>query len=147
MSNKNDLNKLLKLSENIKSPVVVNYIDLFNPSFKIFKKNICKILKIKKITVKFGKYQKIYKSNKIDFKNIQKLSFFDWMPHPIAILVKLFGYPNDIKLVKNKFLKIKNYIFQDLNLKFIYKNFELILYFQIKKKLNRDVVIKVTKII
>tara|TARA_Y100000591_G_C21718206_1_gene637280 strand:+ start:45 stop:1004 length:960 start_codon:yes stop_codon:yes gene_type:complete len=146
VSNKNDLKKLIKLNENIKSPVVVNYIDLFNPGFKAFKKNICKIGKIKKITVKFGKYQKIYKSNRIDAKNMQKLPFFDWMPHPIAILVKLFGYPKDIKLVKNKFFKIKNYIFQDLKLKFIYKNFDAnILFSNKQKKSNRDIVIKSNK--
>ena len=146
VSNKNDLKKLIKLNENIKSPVVVNYIDLFNPSFKVLKKNICKIGKIKKITLKFGKYQKIYKSNRIDSKNMQKLPFFDWMPHPIAILVKLFGCPNDIKLIKNKFLKIKGYIFQDLKLKFIYKNFDAYIIFSNKqKKSKRDVVVKSNK--
>ena len=44
----------------------------------------------------FGKYQEIMKFDVLN-KNNFFLPSFDWMPHPLAIAIKLAGLPKKLK--------------------------------------------------
>ena len=45
---------------------------------------------------KIKKIEMIYGKNEIT--NSYKKPFFDWLPHPLALMVKYFGYPKKLPL-------------------------------------------------
>jgi len=117
IGNEKELNKIKNIRK-LNNNIFVNYIDIYNPSFSIFKKEIKKIGKINKININIGKYQKIYKCNNINYKNLDKLPFFDWLPHPISSIIYIFKKKPAIKSIKNKFFKKGNFLFQKLKIIF-----------------------------
>ena len=79
---------------------------MYSPAFQELEKKLKLIGKYKKIKITFGKFQKIYKINK---KSDILFPYFDWLPHPLAIAIKLVGYPNKIKILSEKtIIKKKN---------------------------------------
>lgn len=117
VSNVKQLNSLKK-NINLNKKILVNYIDKFNPSFKLFLDNIKNKQNLESVNIEIGKYQNIYKNVKLNFLNIHRLPFFDWLPHPIALIFEIFGQEPKIQNIQNKFIKKKYLIFQDLNIKF-----------------------------
>lgn len=112
VSNMKELEKLYKICRNYKQSIFVNHTDLYNPAFSIFLKNLKTVGQYKKINIFFGKFQKI---KRFADKNKGKFSFlpsFDWLPHPIALAIKLAGYPKKILIRENKIFIKKKYIFQ-----------------------------------
>ena len=93
VDNIHELKKIKILSHNIKHPVLVNHIDLYNPAFKKLEKKLKLIGNYNKIKIEFGKFKKIYKINK---KSNTIFPYFDWLPHPLAIAIKLVGFPKKI---------------------------------------------------
>jgi predicted dehydrogenase len=118
VKNVNELNKIVRLSSNINCPVLVNHSDLYSPAFQKLKKDIKLIGKYKKIKITFGKFQKIYKIYK---KPDILFPYFDWLPHPLAISIKLAGYPKKIKILSKKINIKKKIIFQKLHIKLFCK--------------------------
>jgi len=137
-----ELKKLYNLLKNYKKSIFVNHKDLYNPAFIKFSKQIKNIGYYSKINIFFGKYQKI----KIYNKKFTFLPSFDWLPHPIAIAIKLNGVPNKIKIIQNDvFIKNKN-IFQNSKIIFLYDKAIIQINFSNRYKTpKRRVVINGTK--
>ena len=95
VKNIHELKKINILFRNVKRPVLVNHTDLYNPAFQKLEKKLKLIGNYRKIKIEFGKFKKIYKINN---KSSTVLPYFDWLPHPLAITVKLAGFPNKIKI-------------------------------------------------
>ena len=121
----NELNKIESLVKNLKYPILVNHADLYNPAFEHLQKKIKLIGEYNKVKLQFGKY--------INFDKIEKsknmLPYFDWLPHPIAIVIKLFGLPTKINVEKSKIDIKKNYIFQKIHLKLLCRGKTIDIYF------------------
>ena len=115
VANLQELKKLYILSKNYKHSIFVNHSDLYNPAFLIFLKNLKSVGKYKKINISFGKFQKINKFN-INDKKKYFLPSFDWLPHALAIAIKLAGLPKKISIIKNNIFIKKKYIFQKCNI-------------------------------
>ena len=112
------MKKIKVLSRNIKHPVLVNHIDLYNPAFNKLEKKLKLIGNYNKIKIEFGKFKKIYKINK---KSNTIFPYFDWLPHPLAIAIKLVGFPKKIKILKEKTTIKKKFIFQKMHLRLFCK--------------------------
>jgi scyllo-inositol 2-dehydrogenase (NADP+) len=116
VKNAKELNKLKLLVKKTNQTVIVNHIDIYNPAFEQLKKKIKLIGDYRNTKIEFGKYKKIYKSN---IPNII-YPYFDWLPHPLAISIVLFGSPKDVKILSIKTRVSKNFIFQKMHLQLIY---------------------------
>ena len=104
VANIEELNHLRDLCKNYNKPVFVNHTDLYNPAFAAFLHELKSIGRYQKIDISFGKNQK-----RIMRKNFLSLPSFDWLPHPIALAIKLAGSPKKIYIIKNKiFIKNKH---------------------------------------
>ena len=110
-----ELKKLYKKCKNYKQSVFINHSDLYNPAFLAFLKNIKLIGTYKKIEMFFGKYQEIKGFDTLN-KNNFFLPSFDWMPHPLAIAIRLTGVPKKIKILKNNLSLKKKSLFQNSNI-------------------------------
>ena len=118
VSSTRELNNIMKLSSTINYPALVNHSDLYSPAFYELEKKLKLIGKYKKIKITFGKFNKIYK---IKNKTNTVFPYFDWLPHPLAITIKLVGFPNKIKILKEKTIVKKKFIFQKLHLRLFCK--------------------------
>ena len=121
VSNLVELKELYKKCKNYKQSIFVNHLDLYNPAFLVFFKNIKLVGSYKKIEMFFGKYQEIRGFNILN-KNNSFLPSFDWMPHPLAIAIKLAGLPKNIKILKNDLSLKKKFLFQKSNIDLYCKN-------------------------
>ena len=126
VKNIHELKKINILSHNVKHPVLVNHTDLYNPAFKKLEKKLKLIGNYRKIKIEFGKFKKIYKINN---KSSTELPYFDWLPHPLAIAVKLVGFPNKIKILKEKTTIKKKFIFQKIHLRLFCKQKAIDIFF------------------
>ncbi len=116
-----ELEELYNKCKNYKQSIFVNHSDLYNPAFLVFLKNIKLIGTYKKIEMFFGKYQEI-KGFDVLNKNNSFLPSFDWMPHPLAIAIKLAGSPKKIEILKNNLSLKKKSLFQKSNINLYCKN-------------------------
>lgn len=121
VSNLVELKELYKKCKNYKQSIFVNHSDLYNPTFLVFLKRIKLIGTYKKIEMVFGKYQEIKRSEILNKDNFF-LPSFDWMPHPLAIALKLAGSPYKIKILKNNLSLKKKFIIQKSNIKLCCKS-------------------------
>jgi predicted dehydrogenase len=112
------INFLNKLSIQKKTTVIINYSDLFNLNFLNILKNINRIGRINYAEAFFGKLLKIYND-----KNY--LPYFDWLPHPLAILEKFFNLNVKPNIIKNIIYKKNNKYFQILDIDFYKKKKKL----------------------
>ena len=105
--NFSQIKKLNNLSKKKLVSVIINHSDLFNQNLNNIFSRIKSIGKIKYIEAKYGKYSNKYKDKSL-------LPCYDWLPHPIAVIIKLFKKVTFNKIIKNE-LKIRNKsFFQDL---------------------------------
>ncbi len=103
------IKKLILLSKKNKTSVLVNHSDLFNHNFNSILSKINMIGKIRLIEIDFGKYSKNYKD-----KNL--LPWFDWFPHPLAIIIKLLNNVRFVKVKKNVVFKKNKSFFQNISI-------------------------------
>mgnify|MGYP001319935873 CR=1 FL=1 len=134
--NLSEIKKLIVLSKNYKSTVLINHSDLFNNNLNFLISSIKNIGKIEFIEAKFGKFNKSYKNKKF-------LPFNDWLPHPLAIILTIINKIEKIEMIKNDMNFKQKSIFQDLILSFQNKNkLNGKIYFSNKfKKKKRQVII------
>lgn len=129
VANNEELQNLYKLCKNYKKSIFINHIDLYNPAFLTFLKNLKSIGTYKKIEITYGKYQKIKKPKTINEKKDFFLPSFDWLAHPLSLSIKLAGLPKKISILRNKIFIKKKYIYQESKIKLNCKKKIVYIYF------------------
>ena len=107
--NLNQIKKLDNLSKKKLVSVLVNHSDLFNQNLNSIFSRINSIGKIKYIEAKFGKHSNKYKDKSL-------LPYCDWLPHPLAVIVRLFKKVRFNKIIKNEIKKKNKSFFQDMTI-------------------------------
>jgi len=133
VENFNELKKIYKLNRNFKQKIMIHHNDVLNfEKFKIFKDNF---KKLKKIEMVYGKN---------DITNTYNKPFFDWLPHPIALMVKYFGLPKKFNILKFSRNKEKDRILEDLKIEFLFKNLKIFIIFSnfLKKRTKKIFIFK-----
>lgn len=120
VENSNQFRKLLTLNKNYKKKVMIHHNDVLN-----FKKyNLGNQFKNKK---KIEKIEMIY--GKKDFSNTYKKPFFDWLPHPLSIIINFFGQPKRLDILNYSKKIKKKFIIENLKILFDLKIFSVVLKF------------------
>ena len=136
VENFNELKKLSKLNRNFKQKIMIHHNDILNfEKFKIFKKSY---KDSKKIEMIYGKK---------DIKNSTKKPYFDWLPHPLALIVKYFGFPKKFKILNYSKTKKESGLFEELKIEFSFKRLQIYLMFSnfLKKKTKKIFIFKNVK--
>ena len=136
VENFNELKKLSKLNRNFKQKIMIHHNDILNfEKFKIFKKSY---KNSKKIEMVYGKK---------DIKNSTKKPYFDWLPHPLALIVKYFGFPKKFKILNYSKTKKESGLFEELKIEFSFKRLQIYLMFSnfLKNKTKKIFIFKNVK--
>ena len=136
VENFNELKKLSKLNRNFKQKIMIHHNDILNfEKFKIFKKGY---KDAKKIEMIYGKK---------DIKNSTKKPYFDWLPHPLALIVKYFGFPKKFKILNYSKTKKESGLFEELKIEFSFKRLQIYLMFSnfLKNKTKKIFIFKNVK--
>ena len=136
VENFNELKKLSKLNRNFKQKIMIHHNDILNfEKFKIFKKSY---KNSKKIEMIYGKK---------DIKNSTKKPYFDWLPHPLALIVKYFGFPKKFKILNYSKTKKESGLFEELKIEFSFKRLKIYLMFSnfLKNKTKKIFIFKNVK--
>ena len=136
VENFNELKKLSKLNRNFKQKIMIHHNDILNfEKFKIFKKSY---KDSKKIEMIYGKK---------DIKNSTKKPYFDWLPHPLALIVKYFGFPKKFKILNYSKTKKESGLFEELKIEFSFKRLQIYLMFSnfLKNKTKKIFIFKNVK--
>lgn len=106
--------KLKDKIQNYKKIILINHTDLYVDAYLNLKKKIKHIGNIKNAKLVYGKIDP-YKLKNITTK--YKLPHFEWLPHPLAIIIDLFKDQNfKIKLFEKRKI-IKKFVKQNLIIK------------------------------
>ncbi|MDB3964220.1 Gfo/Idh/MocA family oxidoreductase [Candidatus Pelagibacter sp.] len=119
------VNEFLKIKNKIKDYkkiILINHTDLHIKSFINIKKEINKIGKIKFVKLNYGKNDPYLLKN---IKNKYNLPYFEWLPHPIAIIINLFKDQNYKIQLKERRKIIDKRLEQNLKVIFLGKNFPI----------------------
>ena len=136
VENFNELKKLSKLNRNFKQKIMIHHNDILNfEKYKIFKKSY---KDSKKIEMIYGKK---------DIKNSTKKPYFDWLPHPLALIVKYFGFPKKFKILNYSKIKKESGFFEELKIEFSFKRLKIYLMFSnfLKNKTKKIYIFKNVK--
>jgi predicted dehydrogenase len=136
VENFNELKKLSKLNRNFKQKIMIHHNDILNfEKYKIFKKSY---KNSKKIEMIYGKK---------DIKNRTKKPYFDWLPHPLALIVKYFGFPKKFKILNYSKTKKESGLFEELKIEFSFKRLQIYLMFSnfLKNKTKKIFIFKNVK--
>ena len=136
VENFNELKKLSKLNRNFKQKIMIHHNDILNfEKYKIFKKSY---KNSKKIEMIYGKK---------DIKNSTKKPYFDWLPHPLALIVKYFGFPKKFKILNYSKIKKESGLFEELKIEFSFKRLQIYLMFSnfLKNKTKKIFIFKNVK--
>ena len=136
VENFNELKKLSKLNRSFKQKIMIHHNDILNfEKFKIFKKSY---KDSKKIEMVYGKK---------DIKNSTKKPYFDWLPHPLALIVKYFGFPKKFKILNYSKTKKESGLFEELKIEFSFKRLKIYLMFSnfLKNKTKKIFIFKNVK--
>ena len=127
--------KIKKKIKDYKKIILINHTDLHINSFLNIKKKIDKIGKIKFVKLNYGKNDPYLLKN---IKNKYNLPYFEWLPHPIAIIINLFKDQNYKIQLKEKRKIVNKRLEQNLKVLFLGKNFPIEInfsnYYKIKKR-------------
>lgn len=119
-----EFKKIKKLIKNSRKIILINHTDLYMNAYLNLKKIIDKIGKIRSVKLVYGKID-LYPVG--DIKNRYKLPHFEWLPHPLAIILDLF---------KNQNFKIKLKEKRKIHKKKLYQNLKV---FLVGRKINAEV--------
>lgn len=114
----NQFLKVINIIKNYKKIILMNHTDLYMDAYIKFKKDLKKVGKIKSVKLFFGKIDPY----PIEIKNnIFKLPHFEWLSHPLAIIIDLFNDQNfNIKLLEKRKIYRKK-LLQNLKVKLLGK--------------------------
>ena len=136
VKNLNELKKIINLSRNYKKKIMIHHNDVLNfEKFKILKNNY---KKLKKIEMIYGKKEGV---------NSNKKPFFDWLPHPLALIIRYFGYPKKFKIIKFLRKKSGSKILEELKIEFLFYDLKIFLIFSnfLKKRTKKIYIFKNNK--
>ena len=136
VENLNELRKIKVLNRNYKQKIMIHHNDILNfEKFKILKNNH---KKLKKVEMFYGKKEII---------NSYKKPFFDWLPHPLALMVKYFGYPKKFNIIKFLRKKRGTKVLEDLKIEFLFNNLKIFIFFSnfLKKRKKKIFISKNNK--
>ena len=120
VENLDQFKKLLTLNRKFKKKIVIHHNDVLNFEKLNFMRDFSNIKKIDKIDMFYGKKE---------ITNSYKKPFFDWLPHPLSIIINFFGEPKKFKII-NYVKNIKNsIILEQLKIVFHFKYFKIFLNF------------------
>ena len=120
IENIHQLKKLIQLNKNYKKRVMIHHNDVLNFEKIKFMNSFKKLQKINKIEMYYGKKE---------ITNSYKKPFFDWLPHPLSVVITFFGEPNKLKIIKYSKKIKKKIINEKLRLMLDFKNFPIYLNF------------------
>ena len=132
----NQLKKLIQLNKDYNKKVIIHHNDVVNFENLNFMKDFTNHKKIKMIEMFYGKKEIV---------NSYKKPFFDWLPHPLAIIINFFGTPNKFKILEYSKKIKKKLIFEKLKLVFELDYFKIFLNFSNDFKKSSKKVIIYTK--
>ena len=136
VENLDQLKKIYSLTRNFKKKIMIHHNDVLNfEKFKILKNSY---KKSKNIEMIYGKKEII---------NSYKKPFFDWLPHPLALIIKYFGYPQKFNILKFSRKKDLNKIIEDLKIEFLFHNLKIFIIFSnfLKKRTKKIFIYNKTK--
>jgi len=111
-------NEFIKIEKKIKKSkqiILINHTDLYVDAYLKLKKEINKIGEIKSVKLVYGKIDPYYLRN---INSKYKLPHFEWLPHPLAIIIDLFKDQNfEIKLNEKRKIYNKK-LYQNLKILF-----------------------------
>ena len=120
VENLDQFKKLLTLNRKFKKKIVIHHNDVLNFEKLNFMRDFSNFKKIDKIDMFYGKKE---------ITNSYKKPFFDWLPHPLSIIINFFGEPKKFKII-NYEKNIKNsIILEQLKIVFHFKYFKIFLNF------------------
>ena len=119
-----EFTKIKKLIKKSKKIILINHTDLYMDSYLNLKKMIYKIGKINSAKLTFGKIEPYPVKN---IKDKYKLPHFEWLPHPLAIIINLF---------KDQNFKISLDEKRDIYKKKLYQNLKI---FLLGKRINIEI--------
>jgi len=120
VENLDQFKKLLTLNRKFKKKIVIHHNDVLNFEKLNFMRDFSNFKKIDKIDMFYGKKE---------ITNSYKKPFFDWLPHPLSIIINFFGEPKKFKII-NYVKNIKNsIILEQLKIVFHFKYFKIFLNF------------------
>jgi hypothetical protein len=117
VENNNQLKKLKLLNKDYKKKVMIHHNDLLNFENMNFIDNLSDC---KKIEMFYGKKELV---------NSYEEPFFDWLPHPLSIIINLIGVPIKFKILKYTKKVTNNLVLEELKLIFNFSNFQIFLNF------------------
>ena len=110
VKNLTELEKLVKISKLYRGKILIHHNDVINLETKKYYINKKNLKVIKMIYGKKDKKQKI------------TLPHLDWLPHPLSVIIYLFGKPNNFKILEYRRDKKNDFFKEDLKLVFNYQN-------------------------
>lgn len=120
VENLSQLKKLIKINKNFPKKIMIHHNDVLNfEKLKIAKK-INNNDNIKKVEMFYGKNEII---------NKYKDPFFDWLPHPLAIIINFFNRIKKYKILNYSRSLKKKTIKEELRIVFDVKNFKIFVNF------------------
>ena len=117
VENNGQLKKLKLLNKDYKKKVMIHHNDLLNIENMNFIDNLSDC---KKIEMFYGKKELV---------NSYKKPFFDWLPHPLSIIINFIGEPKNFKILKYTKKVTNNLVLEELKLIFNFSNFQIFLNF------------------
>ena len=117
VENNGQLKKLKLLNKDYKKKVMIHHNDLLNIENTNF---IDKLSDCKKIEMFYGKKELV---------NSYKKPFFDWLPHPLSIIINFIGEPKKFKILKYTKKVTNNLVLEELKLIFNFSKFQIFLNF------------------
>ncbi len=122
VSNLKEFEKIKKVIKKSKKIILMNHTDLHMNAYLNLKTAISKIGKIKFVKLVYGKID-VYPVENI--KNINQLPHFEWLSHPLAIIIDLFKDQNfEVKVNENRKIYRKK-LYQNLNILFLGKKINI----------------------
>lgn len=118
----NQFLKIKKIIKNYKKIILINHTDLYMNAYLDFKNKLKEIGKIKSVKLIYGKIDP-YAIDKVN--NKLNLPHFEWLPHPLAIIIDLFKDQNYKLTTSEKRILTKKKLFQNLKIKFPNNKFDL----------------------
>lgn len=118
----NQFLKIKKIIKNYKKIILINHTDLYMNAYLDLKKKLKEIGKIKSVKLTYGKIDP-YTIDKVN--NELNLPHFEWLPHPLAVIIDLFKDQNYKLRTSEKRILTKKKLFQNLKIKFLNNKFNL----------------------